>query len=97
MNQVRDRLEGCHRHGWPSCRLRPVDVRLLLADLPVWTEHGLPRTAAARARAAAEGGRGMRLSYFEITAITLPSPDLLREDGEWERCPHCGGSGWSLA
>ena len=40
--------------------------------------------------------RGMRLNYSEIQAVTLPSADLLRADGEWERCPHCGGSGWSL-
>ena len=81
MNDVHRRLVTAQRHGW-TCRLPASAVSLLLDDVQVWLDHGLPRAALERvSRAHRRGrGRGVRLTLDEVRAITLPALDLLRPD-----------------
>ena len=73
-DELRERIWACRRNGrgW-ACSLRPRHVRALVLEGPLWLGRGLPRRAFTRARAAAERGRGMRLSSFEVGALSLPS------------------------
>ena len=81
MNEtLRERVGKCRRHGW-TCRLRGRHVRLLIADALVWMDHGLDPAVIARAAFATRKNRGIRLSVEEVRAVTLPAPELLREEG----------------
>ena len=72
-DELRERIWTCRLNGrGRACSLKARHVRALVREGPLWLGRGLPRRAFWRARAAAERGRGMRLSSCEVGALVLP-------------------------